>query len=92
MIDRSMRLTGTVERVLSVVRTGTAALALALALLLLLRIPLLATFKAALIVLAALEVLAFGRRVLSADARAIAWVEIVVKVTVLGAAYVVLGS
>jgi hypothetical protein len=69
------------------VRTGTAALAVAVALFLLLRIPLIATFRAALIVLAALEVLSFGRRALSRDWSAALWAEIAVKLAVLTVAY-----
>ena len=69
------------------VRTATAALAVAVALFLLLRIPLIATFRAALIVLAALEVLSFGRRALSRDWGAALWAEIAVKLAVLTVAY-----
>ena len=69
------------------VRTGTAALAVAVALFLLLRISLIATFRAALIVLAALEVLSFGRRALSRDGGAALWAEIAVKLAVLTVAY-----
>ncbi len=82
----------TLDRVLAAVRTGIAALALAVALLLLFKVPLLATFRAALVVLAALELLAFGRRALSRDARATNWVEIAAKLAVLGAAYLVLAA
>jgi hypothetical protein len=81
-----------VQRVLSPVRTGTAALAVAVALALLLKVPLIATFRAAVIVLAALEVLAFGQRVLSAGAGVGRWVEIAVKLAVLAAAYVAVGG
>jgi hypothetical protein len=74
------------------VRTGTAALAVAVALFLLLHIPLVATFRAALIVLAALEVLSFGRRVLSRDATVALWAEIAVKLAVLVIAYLAVGG
>jgi len=81
-----------IDRVLTPVRTGTAALALAVALALLAKVPLIATFRAAVILLAALELLAFGRRALSTDARLATWIEIVAKLAVLTAAYVALGS
>ncbi len=81
-----------IDRVLVPVRTGTAALAIAVALALLAKVPLIATFRAALVVLAALEVLSFGRRALSSDARLATWIEIVAKLAVLTAAYVALGS
>jgi len=75
------------ERLLAAARAGTAALAVAVALFLLFKVPLLATFRAALIALAALELLAFGRRALSAQLRPVAWVEIAVKLAVLAGAY-----
>lgn len=82
-----------IERLVSAARTGTAALAVGVALFLLLRVSLVATFRAALIVLAALEVLSFGWRALSIEARpAAAWIEIAVKLAVLAAAYVAVGS
>ncbi len=81
-----------IDRVLTPVRTGTAALALAVALALLVRIPLIATFRGALIVLAALEVLSFGWRALSGGARPRAWVEVIVKLAVLAVAYLALGQ
>jgi hypothetical protein len=80
------------DRALASVRAGVGALALAVALLLLFRLPLIATFRAALIVLAALEVLAFGRRALSAGASVTLWIELAVKLAVLATAYAVLGS
>lgn len=80
------------ERALAAARTGTAALAIAVALSLLLRIPLIATFRAALIVLAALELLAFGRRALSTAVAPSAWLEIGVKLAVLAAAYLALSG
>lgn len=82
----------TIDRVVGALRIGVAALAVAVGLLLALRIPLIATFRAGLVVLAAFELLAFGRRALSLDARPIMWAEIAVKLAVLGAAYVALGS
>lgn len=82
----------TFDRAVAVVRTSVAALAIAVALLLLLRIPLVPTFRAALIVLAALEILVFGRRALSAAVRPMAWVELAVKLVVLAGAYLALSS
>ena len=81
-----------VDRAAGAARLGVAALAIAVALLLLLKVPLIATFRAGLIVLAALEVLQFGRRVLSSDARPVMWAEIAVKLAVLAVAYLVLSS
>jgi hypothetical protein len=82
----------TFDRAVAVARTGVAALALAVALLLLFKVPLIATFRAGLIVLAALELLAFGRRALSRDAHLSLWVEIALKLAVLAAAYLVLAG
>lgn len=81
-----------VDRGLTSVRTAVAGLAVAVALLLLFRVPLVATFRAGLIVLAALEVLSFGRRALSSEVRARALVEVAVKLAILAAAYVMLSS
>jgi hypothetical protein len=81
-----------VDRAVAVARTGIAALAVAVALQLLLRIPLLSTFRAALVVLAALELLAFGRHALSGATNAAAYVEIVVKLAVLLVAYLAVSS
>ncbi|MBI2324489.1 MAG: hypothetical protein HYU87_05970 [Chloroflexi bacterium] len=74
------------------VRTGVAALAIAVALQLLLRIPLVATFRAALIALAAIEVLAFGQRALSMGVRPLGWIELAVKLAVLAVAYLALSG
>lgn len=80
------------DRAVAAVRTATAGLAVGVALLLLLRIPLLATFRGALLVLAALEVLAFGRAALSASASLRLWVELTLKLAILAAAYLALGT
>jgi hypothetical protein len=80
------------DRAVAAVRTGTAALAVAVALFLLLRIPLLATFRVSLVVLAALELLSFGRRALSRDARAALWAEVALKLAVLAVAYLAVGG
>lgn len=77
------------ERAVGAMRIATAALAVGVMLLLAFKMPLLATFRGALIALAAFEMLAFGRRVLSSGTRPWLSVEIVVKLTVLAAAYIV---
>lgn len=81
-----------IERVAAPIRHGVAALALAVGVALLFKVQLLATFRAALIVLAAVEVLSFGQRALSARASPILWLEIVVKLAVLGGAYIAVGQ
>lgn len=63
-----------------------------MALLLLLRVPLVPTFRAALVLLAALEVLAYGRRELSGVTGARERLEIAVKLALLAAAYVALSA
>ncbi len=75
-----------------IVRTATAALAVAVALSLLLRVPVVATFRASLLILAALEILAFGRAALSRASWRRPAVELVVKLAILGAAYSALSS
>ncbi len=75
------------DRVLAAVRTATAGLALAVALLLLLHVPLVA-----LLALAALELLSFGRRTLSSAVPWAEWVALGVKLAVLGLAYVALSG
>jgi hypothetical protein len=82
----------TIERVLAPVRTGTAALAIAVGLALLVKIPLIATFRAAIVALAALEVLSFGQRALSANAGVGVWIELLVKLAVLVVAYLAVGQ
>jgi hypothetical protein len=79
------------DRVLSLVRTGVAGLAIAVALLLLFKVPLISTFRMALIVLAALELLVDGRRALGPGGIR-AGLELALKLAVLATAYVVLGS
>lgn len=83
----------TVDRVIGALRIGVAALAVAVALLIGLKVPLIATFRSGLVLLAAFEVLSFGRCALSSEgARPIAWAEIVLKLAVLATAYVVLAT
>lgn len=80
------------ERALATARTGIAALAVAVALLLLLRVPLIATFRGALVVLAALEILAFGWVLLERGARVRDWWTIAAKIAVLAGAYLALSG
>ena len=81
-----------IERALGYVRIGVGGLAVAVGLFLLFRLSLIASFRAALIVLAALEVLAFGRRALSRDTRWGPWGELAFKLAVLAVAYVAVGG
>lgn len=80
------------DRMVGTIRLATAALAVAVALLLLMRIPLIETFRASLILLAALEVLSFGRQALSTDAWLRPAATLLVKLAVLATAYVALAS
>ena len=82
----------TLDRALTSARTATAALAVAVALFLLLRVPVVATFRGAVVVLAALELLAFGWLTLSRGARARDRLAIAMKVVVLGGAYLALST
>lgn len=77
---------------LAALRAATAGLAVAVGLLLLLRIPLVATFRTTLVILAALEILSFGRQALSARPGVREPLALIVKLVVLGVAYVALGS
>ena len=81
-----------VERVTAAVRTATAGIAVAVALFLLFRVPLVASFRYALIVLAALEVLLAGRRVLAGRAWLNEAIAVVVKILVLAIAYLAVGG
>lgn len=83
---------GRVDRAAGIARTAVAALAVAVALLLVFKVQVVAVFRGALILLAALEVLAFGRHALSAGAGRSAWLEIGVKLAVLAVAYSVLSG
>lgn len=80
------------DRTLAYVRTGTAALAVAVALFLLLRVPVVATFRAALVALAALELLAFGRQALAREGSWSEWSSVAVKLAVLAIAYLAVSS
>lgn len=82
----------TIDRAVATVRMGIAALAIAVALQLLFRISLVATFRAGLIVLAALEILQFGWRALSGGSSARLWAEVTMKLAVLAVAYVALSG
>ena len=79
-------------RFVAAMRIAAAALAVAVALFLLLRVSLLASFRAALVLLAALEVLQFGRRALAKDTGAALYVELAVKLVILAIAYVAVGG
>lgn len=80
------------ERVARPLRTAVAGMAVAVALLLLLRIPLLASFRAALVVLAAVEVVGFGAAAVSRRITPVDVATVLVKLAVLGAAYLALSS
>lgn len=73
-------------------RIAIAALSVAVALQLLFKISLIATFRAGLIALAALEVLHFGWRALSQGSSVVLWTEILIKLAVLAVAYAALSS
>lgn len=79
------------ERGLAFARAAVAGMAVALGLFLLFHAPLVATFRAALVALAALEVLAFGTALVRGAAWR-AWVEIGVKLAVLGGGYAALSG
>ncbi len=80
------------DRAVGAVRTATAGIAVALALFLLMRVSLVASFRLALLVLAALEILAAGRHMLSGGPWKREAVETAVKVAILAGAYVALGA
>ena len=80
------------ERTAGAVRTATAGIAVATILFLLLRIPLVTSFRYAVIVLAALEVLLTGRRVLGGARWMTETVGLLVKVLVLAVAYLAVGG
>ncbi len=80
----------TFDRAVAAVRTATAGMAVAVALLLAGLVPLIATFRAALIVLAALEILSFGRRALAGRRWVTEAAALALKLAILAAAYIVL--
>jgi hypothetical protein len=81
-----------VERLARPVRTAVAGVAIAVALLLLFRIPLVASFRAALIALAAIELFSFGAAAVSRSVGVRDVLEIGVKLLILAAAYLALAQ
>jgi len=81
-----------VELVARPLRNGVAGLAVAVALLLLFRVPLVTSFRAALVVLAAVELLAFGGAAVSRGTRLADWAVVAGKLLVLGGAYLALSQ
>ena len=81
-----------VEALGAPVRTAVAGVAVAVAFLLLFRVPLIASFRAALIALAAIELLSFGAAAASRNVGARDVFAIGMKLLILGAAYLALGQ
>ncbi len=81
-----------VEKLARPVRTAVAGVAIAVALLLLFRIPLIASFRASLIALAAIELFSFGAAAVSRSIGVRDVLEIGVKLLILAAAYLALGQ
>lgn len=81
-----------VQRVATYARHAVAGMAIALALFLLLRISLIATFRVALLVLAAIEVVAFSVPLVRGEASWRSWLEIAIKLAVLGGGYLALAQ
>ena len=81
-----------VERLARPVRTAVAGVAIAVALLLLFRIPLVASFRAALIALAAIELVSFGAAAASRNVGMRDVLAIAMKLLVLAAAYLALAQ
>jgi hypothetical protein len=79
------------DRAVDAVRTAVAGIAVAVGLFVLLHVPLIASFRYAIIVLAALEVLSSGRRMLGGGPWVREAISLAVKVAILAAAYVALG-
>jgi hypothetical protein len=80
------------ETLAAPVRTAVAGVAVAVALLLLFRIPLIASFRAALIGLAAIELLSFGAAAVSRNIGVRDALAIAMKLLVLAAAYLALAQ
>jgi uncharacterized membrane protein len=81
-----------VEAVARPIRTAVAGIALAVGLFLLFRIPLVASFRTAVLALAALELLSFGAAVVSRGAGVRDAITIVIKLAILGGAYLALSQ
>jgi hypothetical protein len=79
-----------VEAVAGPLRTAVAGMAVAVALLLLFRIPLIASFRGALIALAAIELLSFGAAAVSRNIGMRDVLSVAMKLLVLAAAYMAL--
>lgn len=86
------RASGRIERLAAYARHAVAGMAIAVALFLLLRISLISTFRVALLVLAAIEIVAFSRPLVRGEATRRSWLEIAVKLAVLGGGYLALGQ
>lgn len=81
-----------IARVATYARHAVAGMAIAVAVFLLLRVSLIATFRVALLVLAAIEIVAFSVPLMRGEARWRSWLEIAVKLAVLGGGYLALGQ
>lgn len=81
-----------VEALAGPIRTAVAGMALAVGLLLLFRVPLITTFRIAVIALAAVELLEFGAAAVSRPVGPRDVLVVGVKLIVLGAAYLALSS
>lgn len=81
-----------VERVARPFRTAVAGVAIAVSLLLLFRIPVIASFRAALIALATIELFSFGAAAVSRSIGVRDVLAIGMKLSILGAAYLALGQ
>lgn len=81
-----------VEAIARPVRTAVAGMAIAVGLLLLFRISLVASFRSALLLLAAVEILAFGAAVVSRGIDLRDVIGAAAKLLILGAAYIALSQ
>lgn len=81
-----------VQRVATYARHAVAGMAIAVGLFLLLRISLISTFRVALLVLAAIEVVAFSVPLVRGEASWRSWLEIAIKLAVLGGGYLALAQ
>lgn len=81
-----------IERLATYARHAVAGMGIAVALFLLLRISLISTFRVALLMLAAIEIVAFSRPLVRGEATWRSWLEIAVKLAVLGGGYLALAQ
>ena len=79
------------DRWVDAVRTAVAGIAVAAGLFVLLRVPVIASFRYALILLAALEVLSSGRRMLGGGPWVREAITLAIKIAILAGGYVALG-